>query len=80
MSILVTGAAGFIGSHVCDRLLGRGETVVGFDWFDDFYSLDAKESNLLGALGSEAFSLIRGDIRDPEALEKAERSQPTSQS
>ena len=69
MSILVTGAAGFIGSHVCDRLLERGETVVGFDCFDDFYPLEVKERNLSKALQSSAFSLIRGDIRDSGALD-----------
>lgn len=68
MSILVTGAAGFIGSHTCDALLERGERVVGLDNFDDFYEAAAKERNLETALGHDAFRLIRGDIRDAEAL------------
>lgn len=68
MSILVTGAAGFIGSHTCDALLERGERVVGLDNFDDFYEAAAKERNLEAALDHDAFRLVRGDVRDPEAL------------
>lgn len=68
MSILVTGAAGFIGSHVCERLLGAGEEVVGLDLFDDFYDLRVKERNLARALESARFTLVRGDIRDLEVL------------
>jgi UDP-glucuronate 4-epimerase len=68
MSILVTGAAGFIGSHVCETLLQRGERVVGLDNFDDFYSLEAKERNLAGALDHRDFAMVRGDIRDADAL------------
>ncbi|HEX7118246.1 MAG TPA: NAD-dependent epimerase/dehydratase family protein, partial [Longimicrobiales bacterium] len=48
-SILVTGAAGFIGSHVVERLLARGERVVGVDNFDPFYSPAEKRRNLAGA-------------------------------
>lgn len=69
MSVLVTGAAGFIGSHVCDALLERGEVVVGLDSFDDFYEPAAKERNLEQAFDHAAFQLVRGDIRDPEALD-----------
>lgn len=68
MSVLVTGAAGFIGSHVCDALLAGGETVVGLDNFDDFYDAAAKERNLEAALEHDAFELVRGDIREPETL------------
>ncbi|MDP1661126.1 MAG: GDP-mannose 4,6-dehydratase [Phycisphaerales bacterium] len=46
-TVLVTGAAGFIGSHVCAALLGRGDHVVGFDNFDPFYSRVLKEANLI---------------------------------
>jgi UDP-glucuronate 4-epimerase len=69
MSVLVTGAAGFIGSHVCDALLEAGASVVGLDSFDDFYEPAAKERNLEQALDHAAFELVRGDIRDPEALD-----------
>jgi UDP-glucuronate 4-epimerase len=69
MSILVTGAAGFIGSHLCDALLERGETVVGLDSFDDFYAPAAKERNLEGALAHGGFELVRADLRDRRALD-----------
>jgi UDP-glucuronate 4-epimerase len=64
MSVLVTGAAGFIGSHLTDRLLGSGHRVVGLDNFDRFYDPAIKERNLVGARESSDFLLIRGDIRD----------------
>lgn len=69
MSILVTGAAGFIGSHTCDALLERGERVVGLDNFDDFYEAEVKNRNLVDARERAGFTLVRGDIRDPDALE-----------
>jgi UDP-glucuronate 4-epimerase len=70
MSILVTGAAGFIGSHVCEALLMSGESVVGLDSFDDFYSTEVKERNLDRARQFDSFTSIRGDIRDREFLER----------
>jgi len=70
MSILVTGAAGFIGSHLCDALLAHGETVVGLDSFDDFYRPEVKVENLAAARDYAAFRLERGDIRDAAALDR----------
>lgn len=64
MKILVTGAAGFIGSHLVERLLGRGETVVGLDNFDDFYDPATKRGNLAEVSDHPAFTLVEGDIRD----------------
>lgn len=69
MSILVTGAAGFIGSHLTDRLLSLGHDVIGLDNFDPFYAERIKHENLEGALGHDGFTLVRGDIRDRIALE-----------
>ena len=66
--ILLTGAAGFIGSHFTDRLLERGEEVVGLDLFDSFYDPEIKERNLDRARDHRGFSLVRGDIRDTELL------------
>ena len=68
MSILVTGSAGFIGSHVVDTLLESGHEVVGFDNFDSFYDVAIKERNLSSARDFDAFSQIRGDIRSAEAV------------
>ena len=70
MSVLVTGAAGFIGSHITDMLLSQGRTVVGFDSFDNFYSPDRKERNLARARDHGGFTLVRGDIRDADALRR----------
>lgn len=70
-SALVTGAAGFIGSHLAERLLGRGVRVVGLDAFDAFYDPRLKERNVERLLGHSGFRLVRGDIRDDAALEAA---------
>ncbi|MDX1396419.1 MAG: GDP-mannose 4,6-dehydratase [Gemmatimonadota bacterium] len=67
--LLVTGAAGFIGSHLCERLIERNHEVVGLDNFDDFYDPAVKWRNLEGVAGQRAFELVEGDIRDPEALD-----------
>ena len=58
---LVTGCAGFIGSHLTDALLARGDEVVGVDAFTDYYARDAKESNLERALG-EGLSFVEVDL------------------
>ena len=69
--VLVTGAAGFIGSHLVDRLLADGWTVTGVDNFDPFYAEEAKRSNLASALTNPLFRLIDADIRDASALRTA---------
>jgi UDP-glucuronate 4-epimerase len=71
MRILVTGAAGFIGSHLCERLCARGDQVVGLDSFDPFYPRAVKESNLAALRGDARFLLVEGDVRDVAALKKA---------
>lgn len=68
MSVLVTGAAGFIGSHLVEALLREGREVVGFDNFDPFYERGIKESNLEAASAHASFALVEGDIRDLDAL------------
>jgi UDP-glucuronate 4-epimerase len=67
--ILVTGAAGFIGSHLCERLIADGYTVVGLDNFDPFYDRKIKESNIKTLTESDRFKLIEGDIRDADCVE-----------
>lgn len=68
MKILVTGGAGFIGSHLCEALLARGEHVVALDNFDPFYDPQIKRANLAGCLASPLFTLAEGDIRDIEQV------------
>ena len=64
MPVLVTGAAGFIGSNLVDRLLADGRDVVGLDNFDPFYDEARKRKNLVGASRDRRFRLVEGDIRD----------------
>lgn len=68
--ILVTGAAGFIGSTLTDFLLSQGREVVGLDSFDPFYAEEDKLRNLESAAGHRAFRLVRGDIRDAVTVGK----------
>ncbi len=68
MSILLTGVAGFIASHLSERLLADGRRVVGLDNLDDFYDRAIKERNLSASLDHQTFALVQGDIRDTEAL------------
>jgi UDP-glucuronate 4-epimerase len=62
--VLVTGAAGFLGSHVSEALLAHGELVVGLDNFDPFYGRDVKQANLAWLLKAPRFRFVEGDIRD----------------
>ena len=60
--VVVTGAAGFIGSNLVDRLLADDHVVVGIDCFADYYDPRLKEENLRGALKHPAFTLVRADL------------------
>ncbi len=71
MTILVTGGAGFIGSHLCERLVSRGESVVIVDSFDDFYDPNIKRRNIEGVLKSGNARLIEADIADSAAVGNA---------
>ena len=68
MKALITGAAGFIGSHLSERLTSDGWDVVGLDNFDPFYSEEVKRSNIAELLSSNSFELIEGDIRDADCV------------
>ncbi len=71
MTILVTGAAGFIGYHVCERLLERGEAVVGIDNLNDYYSVELKKARLSRLHRHSNFSFIKVDFSHFEALRNA---------
>ena len=70
MSILVTGGAGFIGSHLIDRLLEEGHSVICLDNFDPYYDPQLKRKNIKHNLGNKNFTLIEADVRDKKALER----------
>jgi UDP-glucuronate 4-epimerase len=68
MNLLITGGAGFIGSHVADRRLGRGDRVVVLDDFNDFYDPRRKRANVAAHSTSPRYRLVEGDIRDRELV------------
>ncbi len=67
---LVTGGAGFIGSHLCDALLARHDRVICVDNFSDFYDPARKRRNIAAASSSPDFEVIEADIRDDQQLEE----------
>jgi UDP-glucuronate 4-epimerase len=76
--ILVTGGAGFIGSHLVEALIKDGREVVVLDNFDDFYSPEVKRRNLEHVAGRPGLTLVEGDIRDQELVEKVFTTRPIS--
>jgi UDP-glucuronate 4-epimerase len=70
MKVLVTGAAGFIGSFTSKQLLERGDIVVGIDNFNDYYDVSLKEARAAMLTPFDNFSMVRADISDRCALEK----------
>ena len=70
MAILVTGGAGFIGSHTCDALLKKNERVICLDNFNDYYPPEKKRKNIERNLASKNFILAETDITDGKSLEK----------
>ena len=71
MTVLVTGAAGFIGMNVSLALMARGETVVGIDNVNDYYDVSLKEARLARLMANDQFSFVRADICDAQALAEA---------
>ncbi len=73
MQVLITGAAGFIGSHVAHRLLARGEQVIGLDNLNDYYTVQLKRDRLARLQASPNFQFVQADISDREAFNAALR-------
>jgi UDP-glucuronate 4-epimerase len=77
MKVLVTGAAGFIGMHLCERLLARGDEVVGIDNLNDYYDVSLKEARLARLTPDPKFRFVRIDIADrPGIAALFEREKP----
>ncbi|MDH7600388.1 MAG: GDP-mannose 4,6-dehydratase [Sedimentisphaerales bacterium] len=76
MKALVTGVAGFIGSHLAERLLAEGWEVTGIDNFDPFYDPNVKRSNIQTCLQDPRFRLMEGDIRDRAVVDLAMEGRP----
>ena len=70
MNVLVTGGAGFIGSHVVESLITSGHGVTCLDNFDEFYNPAIKRRNLASLTGAESVRLVEGDLRDQAALDR----------
>jgi UDP-glucuronate 4-epimerase len=68
MKVIVTGGAGFIGSHLCARLLSQGHEVVAVDNFDPFYDPAVKRAGIAPLAGAPGFRLVEADVRDPDGL------------
>lgn len=68
MQILVTGAAGFIGYHLSEKLLARGDRVIGLDNLNDYYDVSLKEARLERLHCQDHFTFVKADLRDRDAL------------
>lgn len=74
--VLVTGAAGFVGSHLCEALVGAGCSVWGLDNFHPYYSPDVKRRNLQEISGHPEMHVVQGDVRDGVLLDGLLGSEP----
>ena len=75
MGVLITGGAGFIGSHLARALLKRGERVVVVDDFNDFYDPAIKRENAASLAEDRNFKLYEADIRDRAKIERVIRDE-----
>ena len=69
MKVLVTGTAGFIGSHVAQRLMARGDEVIGFDSLNDYYDVSLKQARLARLLDQPGYTHVTADLADRSAVE-----------
>lgn len=69
-TVLVTGSAGFIGFHLCKKLLSNGYRVVGFDNVNDYYDVNIKEARLAILRQSPQFTFVKGDVKEYAALKQ----------
>jgi UDP-glucuronate 4-epimerase len=69
MKVLVTGSAGFIGMHVAQRLLARGDEVVGLDNMSDYYDVNLKRARLARLVEQERYTHVQADLADRGAIE-----------
>lgn len=76
MAHLLTGVAGFIGSHVASALLARGERVIGVDNLNPYYSVKLKEDRLARLTGQDGFTFVKADISDNAAMSQLVRDNP----
>lgn len=76
MTILVTGAAGFIGSTVSHRLLDRGDRVIGVDNFNDYYDVSLKDARAARLFERDGFTMVRADISDRDAMDDVFQGNP----
>lgn len=67
-TVLVTGAAGYLGSHLAEALVARGEQVVALDNYDPAYPRETKLRNLSRLQGQDGFTLVEGDVRCPDTV------------
>ena len=70
MNILITGGAGFIGSHLSEKIISLGHRVICLDNFNDYYDPAIKENNISGIINNDNYTLYREDILDKQAVEK----------
>ncbi|MEO8188765.1 MAG: NAD-dependent epimerase/dehydratase family protein [Acidobacteriota bacterium] len=76
MNVLITGGAGFIGSHIADRRLEKGDRVVVLDDFNDFYDPALKRQNVAIHAGNPRYRVVEADIRDRDAVFRLFREEP----
>lgn len=77
-TVLLTGAAGFIGSHVALRLIARGDRIIGFDNLNDYYEVSIKEARLARLTPHAEFEFIKASVEDKAAVDQAfSRHKPT---